>query len=135
MRKSQNSVIRFQNKLSVRALQPGCSLLIYDQRLKKHPQIKKLIQKFPLRYPVKAGESLKDIQKFPAHVTKILKLLQNHNQKDLQIVGLGGGSVVANSRVVCALIGVNRLHNCRICGCDGSGVDCRGVGHKQAGFE
>ena len=93
MLKINNSVIKYQAKLSMQDFKVNSSLLIYDIKLKKYPQAHQIIKKFPLRYAVQGGESLKDIRAFPKHVEKILKLLQNHNQKNLQIVALGGGSI------------------------------------------
>ena len=93
MSKLQKSVIKYQEKLSPTDFKADSSFLIYDEKLKTHPALRQIIKRFPLRYAVKAGEQLKDLNQFPSHVGKILKLLQNHNQKDLKIVGLGGGSV------------------------------------------
>ena len=93
MSKLQKSVIKYQEKISFQDLQTSSCLLIYYQKLKTHPTLQKIIKKFPLRYAVQGGEELKDLKKFPDHVEKLLKLLQKHNQKDLKIVGFGGGSV------------------------------------------
>ncbi|MFP5520293.1 MAG: 3-dehydroquinate synthase family protein [Bdellovibrionia bacterium] len=66
-------------------------LVIYDQVLeKKH---KAWIQKFKYRYPVKAGESLKNLDKFPQHVAKISKLIGHLPVRNLTVLAVGGGSV------------------------------------------
>ncbi len=93
MSKLQKPVIKYQEKISPRELKTDSCLLIYDEKLKTHATLRKLIKRFPLRYAVQGGERLKDLNQFPSHVEKILKLLQNHNQKDLKIIGFGGGSV------------------------------------------
>ncbi len=93
MSKLQKSVIKYQEKLSFQGLKTSSCLLIYDKKLETHPTLKETIKKFPLRCAVQGGEGLKDLKKFSDHVEKLLKLLQKHNQKDLKIVGLGGGSV------------------------------------------
>lgn len=93
MSKLQKSVINYQEKLSLVNLNVSSCLLIYDEKLKNFPDVRKIIKKFPLRYAVKGGETLKDLKKFPDHVEKILKILQNHNQKDFKIFGLGGGTI------------------------------------------
>lgn len=93
MRPSKNSVIKYQNKLSLRGLKNDKCLLIFDKKLIQYPEARKVIKKFPLRYGVQGGETLKDLKKFPAHVEKILKILHKNNQKDLTIIGFGGGSI------------------------------------------
>lgn len=69
-------------------------LLIYDNVLpKKLPAFKKWSQQFSLKYAVQAGESLKALESFAMHVSKILKLCENTSSRKLTIVVVGGGSV------------------------------------------
>lgn len=69
-------------------------LLIYDQVLpKKSPQFKNWMKQFSLSYAVQAGEALKSIDKFPGHITKIVKLCEGASSRNLTIVVAGGGSV------------------------------------------
>ena len=65
------------------------SLLIYDQILSAHPKIQKWIDKFPQKYSVKSGETLKDIQHFPRHIENISRWLGTVEH----VYVLGGGSV------------------------------------------
>ncbi len=69
------------------------ALLIYDRILTRQPALKKWIQKFPCHYAVQSGETLKDIDNFPQHLKKILKLQQKHQVSFSKVYVLGGGSV------------------------------------------
>ena len=69
-------------------------LLIYDDILpRKVPAFKKWAQQFSLQYPVKAGEALKSVEQFPAHIAKIIRLCENTSSRRLTVVVVGGGSV------------------------------------------
>lgn len=69
-------------------------MLIYDRFLESHsPQIRRWIQRFKYRYPVQAGESLKQLASFPAHFESLLALSAEISPKELCFVSLGGGSV------------------------------------------
>ncbi|WP_374029297.1 hypothetical protein [Bdellovibrio bacteriovorus] len=69
-------------------------LLIYDEVLpKKSTTFRKWMQSFPLKYPVKAGEDLKSVARFPQHISRIVDLCQNVSNRKLTIVVVGGGSV------------------------------------------
>jgi 3-dehydroquinate synthase len=68
-------------------------ILIFDRRLLKNNQIKKWLQKFPNRYGVDAGESLKQIISFNVHVNALLKIVERVKIKKITLVAIGGGSV------------------------------------------
>ncbi|WP_413582730.1 hypothetical protein [Bdellovibrio sp. HCB288] len=69
-------------------------LLIYDQILaQKSPSFGKWAKGISLKYPVKAGEHLKDIEQFPRHIKAITKLTEQTSVKKLTVVVVGGGSV------------------------------------------
>lgn len=69
-------------------------LLIHDDVLpKKSAAFKKWMQQFSLRYPVKAGEELKDVAQFPKHISKITALCEQVSARRLTVVVVGGGSV------------------------------------------
>jgi 3-dehydroquinate synthase len=87
------TTVKFMNRFSAKDLDLKSCLLIFDRKLKNQAETKKVIAKFPLRYGVDGGERLKNIKGFPEHAEHILKILHAHNQKDLKIVVLGGGSV------------------------------------------
>ncbi|MFN8847696.1 MAG: hypothetical protein ACK5W9_12670 [Bdellovibrionales bacterium] len=65
------------------------SLLIYDQILSANPKIQNWIDRFPQKYSVKSGETLKDIQQFPRHIENISRWLGTTQH----VYVLGGGSV------------------------------------------
>ncbi|NUN04569.1 MAG: hypothetical protein HUU57_02295 [Bdellovibrio sp.] len=69
-------------------------LLIYDEVLpKKSAAFKKWMQQFDLHYPVKAGEQLKSVDKFPGHIARLVKLCEQTSSRHLTVVVAGGGSV------------------------------------------
>ncbi|MGZ3768189.1 MAG: 3-dehydroquinate synthase family protein [Bdellovibrio sp.] len=69
-------------------------LLIYDSVLsKKSSQFKSWVQQFPLKYAVKAGETLKAVENFPTHISKIVKICESTSSRRLTLVVVGGGSV------------------------------------------
>jgi 3-dehydroquinate synthase len=68
-------------------------LLIYDQIFDRHSKVKTWIRKFPHRYAVKSGESLKDLNHFPRHMKMISQKTKSLSSRQLKIVVLGGGSV------------------------------------------
>src|SRR6185295_5151716 len=51
------------------------------------------LKKFPCRYGVKSGESLKDLEKFPGHCKAILQMTEKIETRPLQLIAVGGGSV------------------------------------------
>lgn len=88
-------------------------LLVYDEVLpKKVPAFKKWMTRFPLRYSVKAGESLKAVENFPAHISKIVKLCENTSSRRLTLVVVGGGSVGDFGGFVASILkrGVRLVH-------------------------
>lgn len=75
-----------------RLKQKSC-LVIYDQRLVKNAETKKWLSQFSRTMAVKAGEELKSLDAFPAHVEKVMKKIGNEPVQDLTLVAVGGGSV------------------------------------------
>jgi 3-dehydroquinate synthase len=69
------------------------SFLIYDEFLVTIPLCKSTIEKFPFRYGVRGGESLKDIRFFSKHLKNIFKLLPVFSRGDFSVIAFGGGSV------------------------------------------
>ena len=69
------------------------SLLIFDQVLLKHKNCRAWLERFPFRYGVSSGESLKDVQHFANHLEEIIKITSSISERPLQIICLGGGSV------------------------------------------
>lgn len=73
---------------------PDTTLVIYDRKLEKLDIVKKWLdtgQK--VKYPVTAGEKLKDLESFPGHVKKMTRLLGPVSPSNMVILSLGGGSV------------------------------------------
>lgn len=69
-------------------------ILIYDEILaRKSPEFKRWSKQFACTYPVKAGEALKEVDAFPAHIKKLTALAQGLSSRHLTIVVVGGGSV------------------------------------------
>ncbi|WP_291515851.1 hypothetical protein [Bdellovibrio sp. ArHS] len=88
-------------------------LLIHDEILpRKSTAFKKWSQKFPLKYAVKAGESLKSVDHFPQHIRKIVQLCENASSRRLTIVVVGGGSVGDFGGFVASILkrGVKLVH-------------------------
>jgi 3-dehydroquinate synthase len=71
---------------------PG-SVLVYDDALEATPAFASLRDAFEIRYPVAAGEALKDLAAFPGHVERILGRVTGLSRSDIRIVAAGGGSV------------------------------------------
>lgn len=69
-------------------------LLIHDEILaKKSPEFRRWMKQFPLRYPVKAGEGLKSVDRFPEHISRIVGMCEGASSRKLTLVVAGGGSV------------------------------------------
>ncbi|MCM2323023.1 MAG: hypothetical protein NDJ90_07150 [Oligoflexia bacterium] len=70
------------------------AILIHDRAISRHLKgFSAWVAKFPAAYGVEGGEALKDLNAFPAHMTRILALADRFSAKDLTIVVAGGGSV------------------------------------------
>lgn len=69
------------------------TLLIFDRVLLKHPATAAWLRRFPVRYPVRAGEGLKDLRAFPDHLEAIARLSSGMASRKMRIVVVGGGSV------------------------------------------
>ena len=70
------------------------ALLLCDRKLcTSLPQFKKWTNGFPAVYSVAAGEKLKNIDRFPAHIKAIFRQIKHLNPKKLIIVVVGGGSL------------------------------------------
>lgn len=94
MKKSQ---LEFLSQLPEPKKLGPASLLLYDSYFEQpKPEladVQKWIQKFPYRLPLDSGEKLKDLRSFPEKIEKILELTSQMAVKNIQIVGLGGGSI------------------------------------------
>jgi 3-dehydroquinate synthase len=90
--------IEFKNNFpSVKSFNGPC-LLIYDLYFEnshdesmKH--MKDWIKTFQYRIGFQSGEELKNLASFPEKIEKILSLVSQIAMKDVQIIGLGGGSI------------------------------------------
>lgn len=69
------------------------ALLIYDSVLVKNMKLKSWISKFPNKYSVKSGETLKKIEALPTHLKNILQIQQKGQVTFSKIYVMGGGSV------------------------------------------
>lgn len=71
------------------------TILIFDEILTKKTDVKtrRWLNSYPLRYAVRAGESLKDHKSFPRHISKIVSLVGRLPRSEIRIVAVGGGSV------------------------------------------
>ncbi|QLY25123.1 hypothetical protein [Bdellovibrio sp. KM01] len=110
--KSQSTLV-FSNELPPVKKLGEELLLIYDQILaQKSPVFKKWSQQIALRYAVKAGEHLKDIEQFPRHIKAITKLTEQTSVKKLTIVVVGGGSLGDFGGFVASILkrGVRLIH-------------------------
>ena len=107
------SLIRYtQNLPDVKELGSEL-LLIHDDVLpRKSTTFKKWMKQIPLRYPVKAGEQLKDVSYFPKHISKNTALCENASTKKLTVVVVGGGSVGDFGGFVASILkrGVRLVH-------------------------
>lgn len=91
MKNQKASKVKFFNDLPAKPKNREQILLIYDKVLAK--TFGPWINDFPNKYAVKSGESLKDLRKFPLHISKILKLVEGIPRSELKVFALGGGSV------------------------------------------
>lgn len=70
------------------------TLLIHDKVLiKANSHFASWAHQFTAIYPVKAGESLKNLDYFPHHMKKLVQLSHSYNPRLLTLVVAGGGSV------------------------------------------
>lgn len=84
----------YQNQLpSADQLGENC-VLVYDRSLEKiSPEFKRWVHHFPVTYAVKAGESLKSLEKFPQHVRAFSQKTKEMSARQMTLVSIGGGSV------------------------------------------
>ncbi|MBK7962405.1 MAG: hypothetical protein IPK04_15200 [Bdellovibrionales bacterium] len=69
-------------------------VMIFDKKLLRVvPGFREWVSQFRYLYPVEAGESLKAIEKFPSHMTKMLELTRALSPKTMSFVAIGGGSL------------------------------------------
>lgn len=92
MSKFLSEVIFVDNLPAVKKVAEN-SLIIFDSHLLENPEIKKWLQRFENKYPVQAGEKLKQIKSFEVHTIKILQMIEKRKLKNISLVALGGGSV------------------------------------------
>jgi 3-dehydroquinate synthase len=69
------------------------ALVIFDERLLSIEPLGAWLAQSPLRYSVEAGEGLKDLAAFPAHVEKLVQLASPLAASRMSVVAVGGGSV------------------------------------------
>ena len=74
------------------AFKPEKFLLVYDRQLAKSKVFCEWLRDYPHAYPVKSGESLKDLNSFASHVKKIFRLISPFSNKSLCVVAVGGGT-------------------------------------------
>lgn len=91
------SQIEFKNKLpSPKEFGPA-KLLIYDSFFNQPQEELKPVQdwlnKFQYKISFDSGEKLKDLHQFPEKLEQILSLVSQMAVKNVQIIGLGGGSL------------------------------------------
>ncbi len=89
----KSTVVKYHKHFDKRGFELSSSLLIFDKVLQRNSAGRKIIKQFPLRVGAEAGEKLKDLRRFPKNAEKILKVVERFNQKNLQVVALGGGSI------------------------------------------
>ncbi|MCB0422049.1 MAG: 3-dehydroquinate synthase [Bdellovibrionales bacterium] len=68
-------------------------VLIYDRVLSKTDGFEHWKNSFEFQYEVQAGETLKELNRFPLHVKNIMDLMGHLPPKEVAIVVAGGGSV------------------------------------------
>ena len=70
-------------------------LLIHDEILETvgGGVLREWLSRFPVRYSVPAGESLKDLAAFPHHVEQLIHLASPLTASRLSVIAMGGGSV------------------------------------------
>lgn len=72
---------------------PG-AVLLHDRRLPRIvPGFREWAGAFPARYGVTAGEGLKAVEAFPAHITRLLDRIGGSGRREAKLVCAGGGSV------------------------------------------
>ena len=71
----------------------GTAILIYDEVLDDIDAFTPFRDTFELRYPVTAGEQLKDVAAFGEHAAAVTQLVGGASPGDLTVVAAGGGSV------------------------------------------
>lgn len=89
------------------------TILIYDKRLSKvSPHFRSWMKGFSCSYGVEAGESLKNINGFAHHISKIVELVAHLNSRELTVVAAGGGSVGDFAGFVASILkrGVGLIH-------------------------
>ena len=93
----KSSQVVFQNKLPTYKSFKGPCFLIYDSYFETNsPSLKPIqewIHSFPNRIGFASGEDLKNLSHFPERIEKILSLVSEMAVKNVQIIGLGGGSI------------------------------------------
>ncbi len=68
-------------------------VVVYDEKLLEIPRVADWLGLFSNSLGVEAGESLKDVDKFPSLVRKLLPMLDGRPRNQCAIVAIGGGSV------------------------------------------
>lgn len=86
-------VRRFQT-ISQCVFDSQSTVIIFDQRLLEvSDAFRAWIRKQKKVYPVKAGEKLKSLDKFPQHCAQLANLAKDIPSRKMTVVSIGGGSV------------------------------------------
>lgn len=72
---------------------PEKYLIVYDKRLRSSDVVKRWLKDFPYTYPVRGGESVKDLYNVSGHIRRIFRLVSPFSARSLCVVGLGGGTI------------------------------------------
>ncbi len=89
-----NSQLVFSSSFADSKLESQNTLVIYDRILEKvSKEFRGWVRNFPARYGVVSGEDLKDIEAFPAHLTKLANLSADFPARKMTVLAIGGGSV------------------------------------------
>ena len=84
----------FKNVLPRTVSDPETSVLIFDKHLEVvSKEFRRWMRQYPHRMGVSAGESLKDVARFPTHLKKLAEIAGQIPARTLTVVAVGGGSV------------------------------------------
>lgn len=91
--KIKTEIFSLSSILDLEKLDFESSILFFDQNLLKIPRFKKVISKAPYILPLKAGESLKNLQNFSRVFSEALLLREKMPSQKVRFVAIGGGSI------------------------------------------
>lgn len=105
--------LTFHSTLGSLRFEPDFSVVVYDTKLEKvSGEFRRWVRRFPRRMPVRAGEGLKDLARFPSHMKSFAAVAGDVPARRLEIVAIGGGSVGDFAGFVASVYkrGVNLVH-------------------------